>query len=296
MPSKPFTHLIVPESLSSLRIDACALNLFSILSSRSQAKKWVKSGNILLNNETVKSDRRVKEGDVLSLSPPLKHISPLDIPLPIIFQDSHLVVVNKPPGLFVSGRHPKTLTRVLCHHIQPSVQPDALQYAQPAHRLDRRTSGLIVCGKTASALSKLGHLFERRQIHKSYRAIACGYLKEGESNQPVNGKTAHTEWKPIRHVRSVHTEWLTELQVNITTGRMHQIRIHLSEQGHPILGDDLYTSGSVLKSKGLFLCAVSLRFNHPITQLEVNCHIEPPQKFNSQLFRESQRWDRHNGS
>ena len=275
------------------RLDACALALFPSLGTRSQAKKWIKKGYIVQNGHKANPARFVKIGDTVTLQPAAILPKPLDIPLEFAFEDSHIAVVNKPAGLFVRGRHPKTLVRALRQHAMLSTETDALAFVQPVHRLDQRTSGLVVCAKTKSAQVALGKAFETRQVQKKYHAIVCGHLGSGESTTPIEGKDAHTSWYPLQHVRSLHTDWLTVLEVQIQTGRTHQIRRHLSEIGHPILGDDLYTEGPVLKSKGLFLCATYLSFAHPVHQSPLTCHITPPDKFQNQLTRESQRWTKY---
>ena len=284
---------LVLDAHIGLRADACALALFPSLGSRSQAKKWIKKSCILLNDHPTRPAHFVQIGDRITLRPDTSIPKPLDIDIDIAYEDDSLIVVNKPAGLFISGRHPKTLVRALRRHASLSLADDALPFAQPVHRLDQRTSGLVICAKTRQAIMTLGKTFENRQIQKQYRAIVCGHLESGESSQPIEGKDAYTSWTPIQHVRSLHTEWVTELSVQIHTGRNHQIRRHLSAIGHPILGDDLYTEGPVLKSKGLFLCAVHISFPHPHHGQAIQCTIDPPMKFQNQLVREAQRWQKY---
>jgi 23S rRNA pseudouridine1911/1915/1917 synthase len=294
MASKTHMLQIVPIESAGLRVDICAFRLFPHLGSKSQAKKWIRRGDILLNGQKVDSSRYVQTDDQLELKPNINLPTPLKIDLPIVEISPHFVVVNKPAGLFIRGKHPHTLIRALRHHIPRSDCHDALPMAQPVHRLDQRTSGLVICARTARAQVKLGHDFQNRTINKKYRAVVCGRLGSGQSLSPIDGKTAETHWTPIRHIRSIHTDWITEIDIQIMTGRTHQIRRHLSEIGHPILGDDLYTEGPVLRSKGLFLCATSLYFNHPIDQQMIQCQISPPEKFENQLTREERRWQKYN--
>jgi len=136
-------------------------------------------------------------------------------------------------------------------------------------------------------------MFERREIHKRYRAVVLGYLDgEGEIDAPLEGRVALSRWRAISQTRSLRTDWLTTLDLFPVTGRTHQLRQHITALGHPILGDDLYHNEHVLKGNGLFLCAVEQRFVHPMTGETVHMEIEEPSKFSSHRAREARRWER----
>jgi len=143
----------------------------------------------------------------------------------------------------------------------------------------------------------LGRAFEARQIKKTYVALALGRLMgQGEVHTDVGGREAHTDYSVLEHAQSLHTDWLSLVELRPHTGRTHQLRQHLASLGHPILGDDLYTpDGPVLKGGGLFLAAVGLELSHPVSGEPLNIQIDPPPKFRSTLDREARRWQRVRG-
>ena len=287
----------VPDDPPRLRIDAYALQVFAALPSRKQARKAIKAERLLLDGAPTRSARFVRPGDRLTLSvsdEPTQPILALDIPVP--HQDRWLAVVRKPAGLHVRGNWGRTLHRALRHNLTLSPEHDALPDPDPVHRLDRRTSGLVLVARTALARARLGQMFEQRTIHKRYRAILLGRLEgSGEVTEPLEGREAHTRYAVVQHVRSLRTDWLTLVDLFPVTGRTHQLRKHMTGLGHPILGDDLYHTGEIYRGNGLFLSAVEQRFAHPITGEEVHVTIPHPRKFDSHLKREPRRWHRYHG-
>lgn len=292
----PHSHHTVPEgdAAGGLRLDAYAAQVFAALPSRKQARKAIKAGHLLLNGLPTTSSRFLRPGDQLSLTlPPDAPLPPLAIAVPVVYQDPWLAVVHKPAGMHVRGARARTLHRTLGHNLGPSPLPDALADPDPVHRLDRRTSGLVLVARTAEVRVHLGRLFEQQRIHKRYRAVLLGHLSgDGEITDPIDERPALTRWRALHHHRSPRTGWLTTVDLFPVTGRTHQLRRHMTGLGHPVLGDDLYHNGQILRRCGLFLCAVEQRFVHPLTHHPVHAEIPPPLRFDTHGVREERRWQR----
>lgn len=196
--------------------------------------------------------------------------SPPDTPLDILHQDHELLVVNKPSGLLSVPGRGEHLADCLITRIQ-AVFPEALL----VHRLDRDTSGVMVFAMTPHAQRHLGLQFEKRQVKKVYVARVYGAVEGGEGtvdlplivdwpNRPrqhvdfENGKPAVTDWKVAKRGDNE-----TRMRLFPQTGRSHQLRVHMLELGHPILGDPFYATGPALDAPRLMLHAESLRLRHP---------------------------------
>ena len=212
-----------------------------------------------------------------------------NIKIAIYFEDEHCAVIHKPAGFHVSGNRPQTIRSALPSSLSKTDEASALIQPEPMHRLDRRTSGLLIIAKTSLAAQKITQQFEQGLIHKTYRAIVLGRCLSGCSQSPIDKKAAFTKWDVKQHTPSLRCGHITDLLVYPKTGRTHQIRRHLQEVGHPILGDDLYHNGLVRTDKGLFLSAVGLSFRHPTTSAPISINIDPPQKFTTYQQRELRR-------
>ena len=210
---------------------------------------------------------------------------PIDTPLPIIYQDQHLLIVHKPSGLLsVPGRGPEKQD-CLINRLLPDY-PNA----RIVHRLDQATSGLIIIALSYESQRALSQLFERRSVGKAYRARVGGLVKEdrGSVNLPLicdwpnrprqmvdhtNGKPAETHFEVL--ARDPDTD-STLVELTPITGRSHQLRVHMLELGHPILGDNLYAPPHYRgAAERLLLQAYSLRFIHPMTTEELRLVCEP---------------------
>lgn len=291
---------IVPSSFSEkVRLyDYIGQYFASHIPSRKGLKKTISRGEVFINYKQGHSGDWVLPGQViqlvdLELNPP----KAFSMHLEIIYEDDHLAIINKPAGINVSGNQYRTIQNALVNQISLSKQSDSLKWARPVHRLDNPTSGLLIVAKTSSTLIMLGDMFKKKLIQKTYEAIVVGEItkKEGMINYEVEQKSATTHYEPIQHIRSLKNDFLTHLRLFPKTGRKHQLRIHLSKIGCPIMGDKDYgTQGNVFTEKGLFLAAVGVSFTHPVTKVLVDINIQTPHKFNSLLSREQRRWNKYN--
>ena len=288
---------IVPDDISNIRLIDYAHKVLNNIPSRSGLKKAIKRGEILIDGSEAEGSNWVKSGQKLMLID-LQNKLPkvFELPLDVVFEDEYLAIVNKPPGISVSGNKFKTIVNALPFNLNNSGQKDALKILRPVHRLDYSTSGLLLVAKTSGSLIALGRQFEQREIEKRYRAIVVGKTPDnGIINEPIDNQEAITEFDLVAHSRSLHTEWLSLLDLYPLTGRTHQIRIHMANYGFPILGDKMYdTCDRVLQGKGLFLSAVELKFSHPILDNNISTSIEMPEKFGKLIASQNRRWKNYN--
>jgi RluA family pseudouridine synthase len=288
---------VVTDSTAGQKLMDFLAGHFPMLPSRSAAKKAIKRGEVLLDGNQCQPHFHLQPGQVVTLVDLEKSLpKPYELPLEVVYEDEYLAIINKPPGLPVSGNRYKTVVNALGYNLQPSKEADALKWARPVHRLDIPTQGLLMVAKTALTLMKLGKLLQDRKISKRYRAIVAGQVEPfGIIDETIDGLEAITRYQLVSCHRSVKTGFLSLLDLWPLTGRKHQLRIHLSGTGHPILGDSLHTADyPVLKGKGLFLCAVELKFDHPEGNREVHVTIDQPEKFDALLKREAERWKKYN--
>jgi len=290
------TH-IVPEGVEEIRLYDYAPKIFTIIPSRKGIKKAISREEILVNGEKAFTGLWVIPGQKIDLleskiNPPKEY----KLKLEIVYEDEHFAVINKPAGISVSGNQYRTIQNALIGNVRLSNEDDALRWPKPVHRLDNPTSGLLIIAKTAKVIMKLGQQFENKKIKKKYCAIVIGKIPEtGTIDFKVDDLKSSTRFKLKRFVHSLRNDHLSLVDLFPNTGRTHQLRIHLSQLGFPILGDKLYgDEGEVFKGKGLFLSAVELKFNHPITNTPLVIKIEMPRKFKALLEREFKRWEKYN--
>lgn len=290
------TH-IVPEGVEDIRLYDYAAEIFPTIPSRKGIKKAISREEIIVDGEKTTTGLWVKSGQKIellesSINPPKEY----QLKLEIVYEDEYFAVINKPAGIPVSGNQFRTIQNALIGNIKSSEEQDALRWPKPVHRLDSPTSGLLIIAKTASALVKLGQQFERKEIQKKYCAVVIGKTPEiGTIDFEIDGLKSSTAYKLIQTVPSLRNEHLSLVELSPKTGRTHQLRIHLSKLGFPILGDKLYgKKGEIFQGKGLFLSAVELKFVHPITDESLIIKADLPLKFKSLLERENRRWEKYN--
>lgn len=289
---------IVPAGVEKIRLSDYINDNLDFIPSKNGIKKAIKKGEILADGDLCRTGDRIKPGLRIELTETeTKSKKQFNISLEIIFEDEHIAVINKPAGVSVSGFYFQTIENALSGNLKKSDKYDALSCPHPVHRLDNQTSGLLLIAKTKRAQIFLGRSFENKDIKKRYRAVVIGKTPEsGIINTRIEAKDSLTEYNLIKQVRSLKNDYLSLLDLYPKTGRTHQLRIHLSDSGFPILGDKLYgKEGLILKDKGLFLCAVELIFIHPKDNKKTKIIIDHPPKFNSLLEREQRRWEKYNG-
>jgi RluA family pseudouridine synthase len=288
---------VVTGSTEEVKLMDFVARHFPMLPSRSAAKKAIKRGEVLLDGKESKPHYTLDSGQVVTLVDLEKSLpKPFELPLEVVYEDEYLAIIIKPPGLPVSGNRYKTVVNALGYNLHGSKEADALKWPRPVHRLDIPTQGLLMVAKTATSVMRLGKLLQDRKVSKRYRAIVAGQVEpSGILSETIDGMEAVTRFQLVSSHRSVKTGFLSLIDLWPQTGRKHQLRIHLSDKGHPIVGDSLHTADyPVLKGKGLFLCAVELKFDHPENNKEVHVAIDQPEKFNALLRREEERWKKYN--
>lgn len=283
---------VVTDLMESQRLSDYLIGRFEAVSTRKGIKKAILQHRIRINDQLATTGYWVKNNDVISLlevqtAPP----KDFDLELEVPFEDDFLAVVVKPAGIPVSGNLFKTLYNALGDNLKRSSQPDGLRWPLPVHRLDTATSGLVIVAKTHGVRVALGEMLENKSIQKRYRAILQGtLLGDGTIDSPVQEKQALSTFHVVENIPTLKETSLTLVDFFPITGRTHQLRIHASSLGTPIVGDKLYQNDIPMKTdKGLFLCAVEVRFQHPIRREEVHVEIPMPEKFSSYLEREKRR-------
>ena len=263
--------------------------------SRSRLKRLIDDADVLVNGSEAKASYKLREGDEIEVEltelPPTT-FQPEDIPLDIVYEDEYLAVINKPAGLVVhpgAGVPGGTLANALAYHFALVPHPSSL-VPRPGivHRLDKDTSGLIVIAKDDQTAEELSRQFHDREVEKSYIALVHGSPDEnsGTIDRPIaRHKHNRTAMTIAAHGRSALTLWrvqsrfdkFTLLDVEIKTGRTHQIRVHLASINHPVVGDETYNAGrdktvadlkirkAIADLGRFFLHAEKLSFTHPKT-------------------------------
>jgi 23S rRNA pseudouridine1911/1915/1917 synthase len=244
---------------AGLRVDRIVVDRLHDLS-RSAVRRLIDEGHVTVNAAPIKAGRSLREGDEVSVSvPPLKPATPepQDIPLDVVYEDSDLIVVNKPAGLVVhpAPGHPDgTLVNALLHHCQDLSGIGGVRRPGIVHRIDRDTTGLLAVAKNDMAHLALKEQISTREMKRSYLALVVGTVDEdsGTIDAPIgrdrknrqrmaviaDGRAARTNWSVASRMSG-----LALLRVDLETGRSHQIRVHCAHIGHPVIGDPLYSIG-----------------------------------------------------
>ncbi len=270
--------------ITQQRLSEYVLGKFVTYPTNSGIKKAIKKGLVFVNGSKGKTADFISGGEtiVILATEEIRKKPQIDIPIQVLYEDDYLIVVNKPAGIEVSGNKKWTLENALLPHVKPSSASDALARPQPVHRLDYPTSGVLVAGKTAGAVRLLNAMFAEKKVQKTYRAITIGKMEmtKGEVCIPVDNKEAHSAFEVLHSVESPRFQCLNLLSLQPFTGRRHQLRKHMAEMGHPILGDLQYgKEGLLLKGKGLYLHAAKIEFQHPVLSVSIVVEAPLPEKY-----------------
>lgn len=275
------THIAPPQS-KPIRLQEYAVGIFKTANTKSAIKKAIKKEILLVNDAPTTTARLILGGEKLELLAAEKQTSRkvFNVQLDVVYEDDYLAVINKPAGLLVSGNSFKTVDNALENVLTSSSQFDTVR-PRPVHRLDFPTTGLLLIGKTQSGIQHLNQLFESKDIQKKYHAVTIGKMAHsGHIQFAVDNKHAETFYKTISTVASKRFSFLNLVELTPSTGRRHQLRKHLSEIGHPILGDQNYGQENlILKGKGLYLHASRLSFVHPFTKDDLTIQSPLPKRF-----------------
>jgi 23S rRNA pseudouridine1911/1915/1917 synthase len=246
-------------------------------------KKAIDKGMVRLNGRIASTADLISGGELIELffDETARKRPTIELRLEVLFEDDFLAIINKPPGIEVSGNRKWTVENALSQNLKPSGQVDALLYPEPIHRLDYPTSGALLIGKTSSAVIELNRLFADREVEKTYMAITIGKMNaSGTVDAEIDGKPSLSTFRVLRSVVSERFGWLNLVELNPKTGRRHQLRKHMAQFGNPILGDKEYgTEGLILNGKGLYLHSASLSFTHPFSKEELTVLSPLPKKF-----------------
>jgi 23S rRNA pseudouridine1911/1915/1917 synthase len=259
-----------------------SIGIFSNYSTKSALKKAIKKGLIFVDGLTAKTALVISGGEKIECFTENNESTKrhLNLELSLIFEDEYLAVIEKPAGILVSGNGFKTIDNALLQNLKRSNLSDACR-PRPVHRLDYPTTGLLLVGKTKSAITKLNQLFENKEIKKTYLAITIGEMDaQGTIQVPVDDKKAYTHYHNISTVESTRFGKLNLLLLKPKTGRRHQLRKHLAHVGNQILGDREYGKPELLlKGKGMYLHACTLEFIHPFSEEPVSFQSRIPKRF-----------------
>lgn len=288
-------------SESGKRLDAYVSSQIEEIT-RTSAQRLIEQGNILVNGKKQKVSYKVSVGDVITIEeeqPQEIELKAQNIPIEIIYEDDDIIVVNKPKGMVVhpaNGNPDGTLVNAIMAICKDSLSGIGGEIRPGiVHRLDKDTSGLLIVAKNDKAHVNMSEQIKNHEVKKTYIALVRGNVKENEAtiDMPIgrsnsdrkkmavnkNGRNAVTHIKVLKRY-----EKYTLLEVNIETGRTHQIRVHLSHIGYPIIGDFTYSNGkNEFGVVGQCLHAKQLEFKHPITGKEMKLEAELPQYFNEIL-------------
>ena len=287
--------IIVDEE--NIRLDSYIAKKYKDLS-RTMIQRLIEDGDVLVNGSNKKISYKVNLNDEISINipePEKSDLKPQNIPLEIIYEDNDIIVVNKPKGMVVhpaNGNPDGTLVNAVMAICKDSLSGIGGKIRPGiVHRLDKDTSGIIIVAKNDKAHINLSKQIKDRKMKKIYIALVKGVVNENEAtiDMPIgrsakdrkkmavrkDGKQAITHFKVLKRYPNY-----TLLEVKIDTGRTHQIRVHMAEIGHPVVGDMVYSKGkNDFGVVGQMLHAKSLDFTHPITGEKMHLEAELPQYF-----------------
>ena len=269
---------------------------------RATVQRMIENGKILVNGKIAKGSYKVQSGDIIDITPEEiqdSHLEAEDIPLDIVYEDKDILVVNKQKGLVVhpgKGKPNWTLVNAILNHCKGDLSGIGGE-ARPGivHRIDKDTSGLLIIAKNDKAHLNVSEQIKNHEVKKTYRALCRGVIKEntGTIDMPIgrskndrtkmavdkNGKNAVTHFTVLERFKDY-----TYIEVNIETGRTHQIRVHMSKIGYPIVGDSVYSNGkNPFGVEGQMLHSYKLEFAHPKDGRKMELKAEIPEYFEKVL-------------
>lgn len=270
---------------------------------RSYLQKLLKDGSVQMNGKTVKASTKTAVGAVIALTipePEEPEILPENIPLDILYEDSDVILINKPKNMVVhpaAGHYTGTLVNALMYHCRGDLSGiNGVLRPGIVHRIDKDTTGVLIVCKNDRAHNALAEQLKEHSITRKYRAIVCGNLKEDEGTVDAPLGRHPQDRKKMAIVRSggkravTHYRVLerfgndTYIECQLETGRTHQIRVHMASLGHPLLGDEIYgRAKSPFKLEGQTLHAMVLGFIHPTTGEYMEFEAPLPEYFEKLL-------------
>ena len=281
----------VENDFSDIRIDKYLIDLLGV--SRSKIQKMISNGNVLVNGKVIKNSYIVRVDDEIKVDEYIEDTSvlPEKMDLDILYEDDYLLVVNKPSGMVVHpalGHYNKTLVNGLMYHTNLSnndVRPGIV------HRIDKDTSGLLLVAKNDDIHMYLSEEISKRKVSRKYIALVWGVLNNdtGTIDAPIgrdpldrkkmcvtdiNSKDAITHFKVLERLKDV-----TLIECTLETGRTHQIRVHMSYIGYPIVNDPVYGRKKKINDFGQMLHAKTIGFVHPITKEYMEFSKDAPKEF-----------------
>ncbi len=303
MPPQDF-QFVVGEEDNPARVDKYLGSVMPDLS-RNHLQKLIEAGTVLVNGHTVKSHRRVVAGDIIALQVPepvALDVVAQNIPIEIIFEDENFMVLNKQPGIVVHpapGHLDGTIVNALMHHTKDLSAINGVMRPGIVHRLDKDTSGCLVVAKNDIAHHDLAAQFESRRIQKEYMAIVHGRMVQASGSidfrigrHPVarkkmavrpTGREAKTFYETVEQIGGCSL-----LLLKPTTGRTHQLRVHLTAMGFPILGDQQYGRRRGLREFTIpvprqMLHAFAITLHHPTSHMQMRFEAPVPQDMEDML-------------
>ncbi|MGH7343646.1 MAG: RluA family pseudouridine synthase [Candidatus Rokuibacteriota bacterium] len=300
------TVLTVEPASAGARLDRWLSDRLTDLS-RARLQALIRGGLVRVDGIVLKAAHRLRGGERVEVDvpPPVQEtLAPESVPLSIVYEDEHLLVVDKPAGMVVhpgAGRSGGTLAAAILAHAPTTAGVGGPRRPGIVHRLDKDTSGLLVVAKTPRAYDDLVEQLAARTVTRRYLAVVHGRVRANDSvvdapigrhpsnrvkmavRPPGRGKRAVTRYRVLE--RFAH---FTVLEVRLETGRTHQIRVHLASLGHPVVGDDVYgrpRSRAPMAPDGYALHAIALAFVHPVFRKAIECAAPIPHRIERLLLQ-----------